>query len=284
MIVLTGAFTGTADFGTGALTSNFGSPDIFLATYDESGAPVWSRRFGGTSNDFVNGLAVDRDGNIVLVGSYMGAVDFGGGPLPRTTVGSDDIFVAKLSPTGAHLWSKRFGDSQSDHGQGVAIDGDGNVLVTGYIYGPVDFGGGALHNTFGDYDGDVFVAKFSPAGTHVWSMRFGGSYYDYGQGIAADAAGNVFVTGFFQNTATIGSQTLTSVGSIDMFVTKIAANGAPIWANRFGGTSDDNGRAIAVDGSGSPVVTGEFWGTSTFGSTPLMSAGMNDGVTLALNP
>jgi hypothetical protein len=122
------------------------------------GTHLWSRRFGGTSFDQGLGVAVDGSGNVLVTGVFEGTVDFGGGPL--TSAGIIDIFVAKYSGTdGSHVWSRRFGSTIFDEGLGVAVDGSGNVLVTGVFEGTVDFGGGPLTSAGGN---DIFLLRLRP--------------------------------------------------------------------------------------------------------------------------
>jgi len=129
-VIVAGTFMGTADFGGGPLTSSGGTyPDIFIAKYSAAGAHQWSKRIGGIGDEIPHGVAVDGSGNVVVTGSFTSTADFGGGSL--TSTGSYDIFVAKYSSTGAHQWSKRFGDTTSDTGYSVAVDGSGNIVVTG---------------------------------------------------------------------------------------------------------------------------------------------------------
>src|SRR5206468_2572486 len=96
-VLVTGKFSGTVDFGTGALTSA-GASSIFVAHYSAAGAPVWSTAFGGGLNDVGNGVAVDRGGNVVIIGTASGTVSFGGSPI---TANGYTIVVAKFSPAGA---------------------------------------------------------------------------------------------------------------------------------------------------------------------------------------
>src|SRR5207247_1172773 len=138
--LVTGKSSSTVDFGTGALTSA-GRSSIFLAKSSSAGAPVWSRAFGGGLNDVGNGVAVDSGGNVVIIGTASGTVSFGGGPI---TANGYTVVVAKFSPAGAHLWSRGFGDSFSNSGNGVAVEPGGHIAVTGAFSGPIDVGGGAL--------------------------------------------------------------------------------------------------------------------------------------------
>src|SRR5215831_17445164 len=96
-----------------------------------------------------------------------------------------------------HMWSKAFGSATNDQGNAITKDASGNVYLTGSFTGTVNFGSQNLTCVAGS-DGCVFLAKFGPDGTPIWSKNFS---YDYGAGkaIATDAAGNVFLAGTFAN-------------------------------------------------------------------------------------
>ncbi len=268
-VLVTGKFSGTVDFGTGPITSA-GATDIFLAKYSAAGDPVWSRAFGGGMNDAGNGVAVDRGGNVVLIGTAGGGSDFGGGPIMANGY---SIVVAKFSPTGAHLWSKGIGDSFSNSGNAVAVDPSGNIAVTGAFSGPADFGGGVLTSA----GVDIFLAKLSPTGGHLWSRRFGSALAVHaGNGVACDGSGNVLVTGSFENSIDLGAGWTTSFAHKDVFVAKYSPAGAYLWSRLAGGLYDDAGRGIAVDRSGKVVVTGTFQAAVNFGTGSLISAGRTD--------
>ena len=206
-------------------------------------AHLWSQRFGGTGIDGGYSAATDASGNVFLAGSFSGTVDFGGGAL--VSAGIDDIVVAKYSPTGAHLWSQRFGSTGSDVGNFVATDASGNVFLAGTFNGTVDFGGGALVSAGGT---DIIVAKYSPTGTHLWSQRFGSTGNDAGNSVATDASGNVFLAGSFNGTVDFGGGALVSAGGTDIIVAKYSPTGTHLWSQRFGSTGND-GRSVATDAS-----------------------------------
>ena len=164
-------------------------------------------------------MAEEGVGNVRVTGSFSGAVSFGGETFQSK--GAADGFVAKFGPDGAHLWSKSYGDGNKDGttaAAAAATDAAGNVLVTGSFSGAVDFGGGTL----GGIGSDVFALKLGPDGTHRWSHRHGDQNAQAGRGIAADAAGNVFVAGSFAGAADFGDITLTSAGNSDAFVAAYA--------------------------------------------------------------
>jgi len=332
-VILTGKFEGTVDFGGGDLVAT-GFHDIFLAKYDPTGTHLWSQRFGGTGAAKAESVALDDSGNVFITGDFTETVDFGGGN--RVSAGSNDIFVAKYSPTGAHLWSHRFGTTFIDLGLAVATDDSGNVFMTGAFIGDVNFGGGVLSSVgfatdivvakysptgshvwsqnFGNMDweasrslatdasgnvfmmgafrgtvdfgggdlvsdgpeNDIVVAKYDPAGTHLWSQRFGNSSEEALGSVATDVSGNVFMTGAFVDTVDFGGGNLPSAGGQDMFVAKYSPTGAHLWSERYGSTDPEGGRWAAIDDTGNVFIMGNFSGTTDLGGGNLVSAGSSD--------
>lgn len=234
------------------------------------GVLQWARRFGDANDQVGRSIATDGAGNVFITGDFAGTIDIGNA-LP--SAGSGDVFVAKLDANGSPVWARRFGDVNNQYGAGVAVDGTGNVIVTGHFSGAVDFGGGALASAGVD---DVFVVKLDPGGNYLWSKRFGGVGADFGQGVAVDSTGNVLVTGYFYGSADFGGGALTSAGGSDIFVLKLDANGNHLWSKSFGDTSDQQGISVAADGAGNVLVTGELRGSANFGGGAVTSAGAED--------
>jgi hypothetical protein len=154
----TGHFNGTADLGGGPLTS-YHMSDIVIAKFDPNGNHIWSQIFAGFESQVPYSAAVDVSGNLIVTGQIRGTVDFGGGPLSPLGDAWEDIFVAKFDGSGSHVWSRRYGASGPQRGRGAAVDGSGNVIVTGDFKTTVDFGGSLLTSAG---DRDIFIAKFRP--------------------------------------------------------------------------------------------------------------------------
>ncbi|MGH8564957.1 MAG: SBBP repeat-containing protein, partial [Gammaproteobacteria bacterium] len=293
---VTGFFPDTATFGPGetneTMLTSAGGNDVFVAKYDSLGDLVWAKRAGGTARDEGFGIAVDSSGNSYVTGQFNGTAIFGPGEATETTLtsaGFQDVFVAKYDSLGDLVWAKRAGGTSADDGLGIGVDSSGNSYVTGRFRDTATFGPGEANETMLTSVGvnDVFVAKYDSLGDLVWAKRAGGTgSLDEGFGIAVDSSGNSYVTGQFTGTATFGpgeinETMLTSAGFSDVFVAKYDSTGALVWAKQAGGTSFDEGRGIAVDGSGNSYVTGIFRGTATFGpgeanETMLTSAGGSD--------
>ncbi|MEQ1906683.1 MAG: SBBP repeat-containing protein, partial [Pirellulaceae bacterium] len=246
-----GYFQGTVDFdpgsGTTPLTSA-GGTDIFVTKVDNSGALLWARSMGGGGTDAANGIAVDSTGNVYTTGSFNGTADFdpSGSVSNLVSAGSSDIFVSRLDSSGNHVWARRMGGIDDDVANGIVVDSTGNVYATGTFSGTADFDPGlGVSNLISAGSSDIFVSKLNSSGNYVWARSLGGSTVDDAAGIAVDATGNVYTTGYFTTTADfdpgLGISNLISAGSSDVFVSRLDSNGNYVWARGMGGSGDING-------------------------------------------
>ena len=274
--IVGGIFRGSTNLG-GTTLSSAGGADGYVVKYSPTGAVVWARRVGGSAEDLVEALAVDKNGDVVVAARFSGTASFGGTSLVAN--GATDMAVAKYAgANGAHLWSKKFGGAYDDGAAAIAIDGANNVYFTGYFRGSASFGGATLSVPFTS-DLDVFLVKLTPAGAHVWSKNFTNDGNERGYGVAADAAGNVAITGAFSNTVNFGGGNLTAVnGMTDVFVARFTANGAHSWSKRFGAPDgNESGNAAAMDASGNVLVTGQALKPIDLGGGLLSALGGSDG-------
>ena len=269
--LVTGFFSGNASFGSTLLTSR-GSDDAFIMHVTASGAIDWAVQAGGASVDHSCGIAHDGAGGALVTGYFSGNASFGSTSL--TSLGSDDAFVAHVTASGAFDWAVQAGGSSLTSGRGIAYEGAGGALVTGYFCGKVSFGSTFLTSRGST---DAFVMHVTASGAIDWALQAGGVFtYTEGYGIVYDGAGGALVTGDFSGQVSFGSTSLTSRGSADAFVAHVTASGAFDWAVQAGGASVDHGWAIAHDGAGGALVTGYFSGNASFGSTSLTSRGSDD--------
>src|SRR5262249_4366603 len=148
---------GSIDFGQGPLTAK-GSKNAFVVKLSPQGMPMWGKVYGTTSS-LTAGIAADPMGNILVTGDHTGDIDFGGKVLPNPN--GDNVFVAKLDPSGGHIWSRSYGDDNPQHAKGIAVDGSGRAVVTGNFNGSIDFGGGKMPSA-GSVD--MYLAKLDTAG------------------------------------------------------------------------------------------------------------------------
>jgi hypothetical protein len=234
----------------------------------------WAKQAGSPSraNDG-NAIATDASGNVYVTGRFSGITNFGGTSLTPSGV---DIFVAKYNGTGVLQWVRQAGGAGAfNYGYGIAVDGSGNVYVTGYIAAATDFGGTILTPVGNN---DVFVAKYNSSGNFQWAVQAGATgKYAIGHGIAVDAAGNAVITGEFQGTTNFGGTSLTAIGNKDIFVASYNNAGTLLWAKQGGTPGRSNlGSGIAADGLGNIFVTGEFYGTANLAGTNVTAIGDPD--------
>lgn len=273
------AFGGITLYNSDNVTN---TQDLFLVKYDPFGNVIWAKSAGDWYvSEFMVGVTTDPSGNIFITGSYNGdSLQFDSQMIYRE--GGDDTFLAKYDPSGNVLWVKNIHSPATSSTEialpkGIATDVNGNILITGMYSGTtIDFGP-ATAVGIGSYD--TFIAKYNAAGTFLWGKAEGGNGEDVSTSVSVDSAGNVFITGTFNETMTVGSTTLTSstAGSTnDIFMVKYDPNGNTLWAKRAGNMGEDWVTGC-TDHNGNLIIAGNYDDpTITFGSTTLTNATSDD--------
>ncbi len=214
-----GRFAGAINLGGAMFTMSGGAHGGFAVKLDPLGAHLFSTALGNTVTDQeVQGIAADPSGNVLLSGTFTGTLDVGGGPLQ--SAGQGDFFVIKLDPGGSPVWSKAVGDASDQAGRAlVQADGNGAILLAGHFQGTMDLGLGQLASAG---QSDLFAAKLDADGNALWSKRYGdGSAQQLG-GLARAGDKGAALGGNFQGTLDLGGVLLTSKGSTDGFVARLA--------------------------------------------------------------
>ena len=258
----TGVFRSEVAFGSETLASA-GDADIFLLKLDAEGALSWAKRFGGAAADFGRALAVDSRGELLFLGEFSRAVDFGAGPLNSN--GNRDVVLAKFSAAGELRWASSFGTHLDELALGLAVDPADHVAITGSFDDVLAIGDSQLRSAG---TSDVYIAKYSPEGKPLWARAFGGADEDIGHAITADAAGNLYATGWFWFSIDFGGGERVSRGKKDVFVVKLDPAGDHLWSQSFGGAEVDFGKGVAATENG-VAVAGTFHYTAHFGGETL---------------
>ncbi len=274
-VLFAGVLKGTADFGGGLMTG----PGRFLVKFDELGTHQWSTVFANEVTFYgPNPIAADTDGNVFLPGTFSDTIDLGGGPL--TSAGGEHLFLAKFDPAGAHAWSKAFECTALNRQSGCAVDASGNIVITGWFEESIDFGGGPLFSAGAQ---DIYLAKFGPDGTHLWSKSFPGVATDRPGTVDVDPAGNIFTCGTHSGPLDLGGGELTWSGT-DVYIAKYDSSGNHLWSATYGTQSPLIGVAIGADADGNVFVGGGFSTPVDFGGGVLGNSGSTDVFLVKFDP
>jgi len=242
-IYITGSFSGTVDFDLGAGTANqtsAGGTDIFFGQYNSSGVYQWALSIGDVHDDAGRNIITDGLGNVYITASFLSYFS-----------ATSDAFVFEFTTDGTFILTTGYGGSDNDDAQSIATDGSGNIYLTGYFTGSVNFGSVSLNAPVAN----AVVAKYNSSGNTVWAGQLGRYALSYSsntivtQSMVRDAHGNIYLTGYFNGTVDFnngpGIDTLNSGGSNTAFFVKYDANGNYIWAKRISGRTI----SMTVDGS-----------------------------------
>lgn len=226
-----------AGYTEGALIGdNLGGQDAFVVKLAADGSEQWRKQFGGSDTDFVQGMATDQGGNVLLVG--MTRSDIGG-----SHKGSGDAFVVKYSPTGEPLWKKQLGTNTVEQFYDAATDSAGNVYAVGFTAGVIG------EKNLGLFDG--LLVKFDPNGEVLWIKQFGSSGVETAWDVVAENNGHVLVVGNTSGTVAEPNQ-----GSNDVFLIKFDQGGNELWKKQIGTSGFDEAYDLTADGNGNVFVTG----------------------------
>ncbi len=214
-----------------------GGADLYLQKYAADRTPLWPpRQIGSEGNDTAVEVAVDRNGNAVIVGFTEGALT------PEANAGLSDAFVTKYDAEGRLRWTDQFGTLGEDAALGVAFDDSGNVIVVGYV-------NGALPGSDPHGDQDVFVRKYDSDGTELWTHQIGTPQYDDATVVRIDASASIFLGGRTVNTTD-------DLGDYDAYVSQLDANGAVLQRWLLPSPGDQSLNALALDSTGNIIAGG----------------------------
>lgn len=276
-------FTASYDLPTANPEQNFnaGGNDVFVAKLNPSGnGLVYCTYLGGKGDDRAYGIAVDASGSAYVTGSTTSTNFPTRNALQSKLAGSKNAFALKLNSAGNSLvFSTYLGGNASDTAYGVALDGSGNMYVTGDTTSITFPATGMQRGNRGGQD--AFVFKLSADGSHLlYGTYLGGTADDHGAAIAVDASGSAYVTGstYSTNFPVAGASQGTLAGGQDAFLAKLSADGSSLLFGTFlggsGGTLGypESGQGIALDAQGGVYVTGVTSSTNFPTLNPLQSS------------
>lgn len=286
-IAIAGVMDGSANFDGHPITANAAEQDridaFVLKIVEQNGAPVvaWSAHFSGDQDEVAESVAFDAAGDVIVAGRVNGAVDFGGSCGVKGATGSHGMFLTKLDKTDGHcVWVKYYSgytelvNKYGDQGKrlNLAIDpASGDILLAGGAINP-NFGQGPIA-TFGEVD--AFVVRLASDGTHKKSRTFfgemsGADGAQHASYVALDRCGDIFITGSFTRSLTIGNDPFTvadvpndaglnEADKPDVFVAKLRGDTLePLWAKAFGEAGDQQSFFVGADDLGNVLIAGRL--------------------------
>ncbi len=275
-----GVFETSVDFDPGPSAYNLSTSgifDVFISKLDSAGNFIWTKRIGGTMDDYGLSIALDDSANVYTTGYFTGSVDFDPGTATHTiTAPNLDFFISKLDSAGNFMWAKSFGGAAGYPGYiTLAPDPSGNIYLTGSFWGTMDFNpGSGTFNLTSLVNAAMFVTKLDHSGNFLWAISTDGLENAIGSSIVVEPGGsrNVFVTGSFQDTVDFdpgpGTVNLISNGFSDVFFLKLDSAGNLKWVKTIGGILLDGSNSIAIDQQSNLYITGNFANTIDFDPGP----------------
>jgi hypothetical protein len=217
-VTIAGSFNGNVQFGGGLLASD-GDQAGYVARYGaSSGSNVFKTKLSGVGVDRVLGIANDAAAGVYVVGEFESSISIGNAGASQQSAGGLDAFVARLDAVGSEVWLEVYGDGADQGAEAIASMADGSFVVAGTLDGPIDFGAGAISGS----SGDIFVAKFDDMGGHYWSRVVSSAQAPDSLHLTATSDGGVIAAGTFFGNLDWGGGPLSSMGSSDIFVARLA--------------------------------------------------------------
>lgn len=240
-VYVTGVYRQTAVFDAITLQGD-NAGEIFLACYNACGFSDWAIDFKGTGFDQGMSVAVAPDGNIVLFARFSEKINVG--DITYVAEGVLDMLIIKIDPNGNILWSLPIGGIGNDWPNEIAVQENGDILITGSYGADILFGNQTLIIAGLP---DLFLAKLDANGNFLWATSANGLGTEIGYDLDTDVDGNIYLTGYFDNGASFDNQTLASVGGVDIFLGKYDADGNLLWIKQAGGSGFDQSLGLDYD-------------------------------------
>ena len=256
----------------GSTTLMASSEDIFVTKYDANGNVLWAKAAGGSNAEYGSSVSIDSNNDIYISGTFD-SPNLIFGTTTLTCLGGEDSYFTKYDSNGSIIWAKKIGGLGNDWIDNTAVDAGGNLCLVGTFSSNTLTIGASTFTNSGAFDG--FVVKYDGSGNALWAKKTGGNSTDRVYSICSDLSSNLYITGSFASSSfAIGSTTLTSSSSTELFEAQFDPSGNAIWAKAATGTDADEGFGIATDVAGNVYTTGYYRSpTINFGSMSCSNSG-----------
>ena len=245
-------FVGTTESVNGDIVDKTtDDADVWVLKTDAQGTVLWSKTYGGSSDEITTSIQNTADGGFILA-AYTRSDD---GDIASGNAGFNDLWMVKLSSTGAMMWEKTYGFSGNDQAFSVTPTGDGGYFLLGVLDVTASGGAGNAGRASGVHaGGDYWAIRTDASGTLLWSRYYGGSFTDTAYDAVEMDDGGFMIVGSSDSTDVDITE---NKGAYDFWVLRIDANGSFVWKKNFGGSEIDLGYAITKTGDGNVIIVGD---------------------------
>jgi hypothetical protein len=290
-----GTFTQRMSLGSLSLNNSQGDTFLFLAKINAQGQPQWLRQLGGGSMVIGSGLGLDAAGNAYLTGTFSGSLTLGSSTLSVAGAGHSEVYLAKFDPQGQLLWARQGGHEAPSsspayfqYAPHLLVSPAGACYLT-WTSTPGAGGFGALPLPATPGQNDAVVVKFDAQGTPDWVFSEGGAGNDLANRAVLDGTGQLLVTGSYQQTASFGAYTLSSVDRGGLLLALDEATGQVNWAQELSSLATLDGPAtsgLTVDAAGNSYVAAILIGDALVDNVSFLPGGTSwrDGLVLSFTP
>jgi len=277
-ILFAGQFEGTVGYtdvnGDYKQLTAVGASDVIMGKLNASGDILWLKAIGSDGAESGLKLVLNAEGHLLLAGTYDGkGFNWGNVDVPKSKKG--DFFLAMLNDNAEALWVQTYGGSGQDVVSDMAVDGNGNLWLTGTFQQSLELGSTTLT---GVGTQQLFVARLAPDGTTSWAGSTDGYGSQSAAALVVDSEDNILIAGQFEGSLTWGPEVTFQTGTSgsDLLLAKLSNTGEMLWARHEPGQGVDRFYGLALDVYDHVLVAGSFSNNLRLNGFPLESRGETD--------
>lgn len=244
-----------------------GYGNALLVKFNSAGVRQWATYYGGNSGEYAQQCAVSNNGNYVAMtgvtsSTLAGVIATPGSHQTNYAGGPNDAFLVLFDADGTRQWGTYYGGGSSEWGNGCDFDQNDNIYMIGYTSSTVGLSSPGSNQPISGGDMDGFLVKFNSAGTRLWATYYGGPGWEWLTTCKANAAGDLFITGYSQSASNISTSDtyqpvlVGSYGWGDAIIAKFSSSGLKQWATYYGGRGPEVAYNCVLDEQGNVYVAG----------------------------
>jgi len=282
-VYVSGIYSGTVDFDPSAGVFNLtavGGFDTYVAKYTSAGKLIWAVSVGGTGTDQANTMTLDNNGNPTVCGQFDADMDAdpGAGVTTLHNKGATDAFVIRFDTNGNLSWANSIGGTNSDYGDKVASDSNGNIIQCIQYESTVTVGTQTFTSGGGSFNG--LIIKYDITGKVLWAVNLKDMGDTEARYSSIDENDNIIISGEFSgnvNFNPLGTAFNLNGNGGSTFLAKYSPAGNLIWVDQINGVVVNNNSNLCTTSTGDIYIDGPFTSTLDFGGgNTLNRVGLQD--------